>query len=430
MGNFSRDTFDRLKHYVGVRLQQGVPIVDADWNELEDIRRYELQAFLNWFVGNGVPDGNDGFNIEAVGDPNDLLIRGGDGTAEGAGRLLIEGLDVLNESDMRYTAQPLYNNPALAAEWGVDPIPPLTTPAGNRSDLIYIDVWEREVDSTEDPNLINPAIGVETCVRIKREWAVRTLENTSSLPAAVPAHVFYPLAQINRIGGSPTILSRQISDRRQKNINLANLVSEIAAARGTAGSLDARLDVALAGNGQLNANIVGNSHIRTDAAIAENKVRFNGSGHDHSGGANGQLIDTSGLANNAVTSSKINFETVNSGSEADIPSGSTRRVLVEQNSEPGKKIYLPSIAVTNVGGSGLAQVTYNLIYLRTSASSKYDVYLLINHLEAAGGNSTAEVDVIWAVYTFGQLGGPIQLERPIQLEGPIELGGPITELSS
>jgi hypothetical protein len=37
MGNFSRDTFDKLKHYVGVRLQQGVPIVDADWNELEDI---------------------------------------------------------------------------------------------------------------------------------------------------------------------------------------------------------------------------------------------------------------------------------------------------------------------------------------------------------------------------------------------------------
>src|SRR5215207_4039206 len=55
-----------MKHYVGVRLQQGVPIVDADWNELEDIRRYELQAFLKWFVGDGVPAGNDGFRIKAM----------------------------------------------------------------------------------------------------------------------------------------------------------------------------------------------------------------------------------------------------------------------------------------------------------------------------------------------------------------------------
>src|SRR5262245_50301665 len=107
MGNFSRDTFDRLKHYVGVRLQQGVPIVDADWNELEDIRKYELQDFLRWFIGSGVPEGNSGFHIEAVSDPNDFTIRGGDGTSEGAGRLLAEGLDILNENDLRYTAQPL-----------------------------------------------------------------------------------------------------------------------------------------------------------------------------------------------------------------------------------------------------------------------------------------------------------------------------------
>src|SRR5436190_1853120 len=163
MGNFSRDTLDRLKHYVGVRLQQGVPIVDADWNELEDIRRYEVQAFLKWFIGNGVPSGNNGFQIQAVTDPNDLTIRGGDGTAEGTGRILVEGMDVLNESDMRYTAQPLFNNAALGANWGVSPIAPLTTPGGNRTDTVYIDVWEREVDSTEDAELVNPAIGVETC---------------------------------------------------------------------------------------------------------------------------------------------------------------------------------------------------------------------------------------------------------------------------
>ena len=130
MGNYSRDTFDRLKHYVGVRLQQGVPLIDADWNEQEDIRKFELRAFLKWFAGNGVPRGNDGFLIlAAAGTTNNFDIRGGNGTAEGAGRCIVEGLDVMLESTMRYSSQPLYNNPTLAGQWGVSPIAPLTTPA-------------------------------------------------------------------------------------------------------------------------------------------------------------------------------------------------------------------------------------------------------------------------------------------------------------
>ena len=150
MGNFSRNTFDRLKHYVGVRLQQGVPLIDADWNEQEDIRKFELQAFLKWFAGNGVPNDNDGFRIlAAAGTTNNFDIKGGNGTALGAGRILVEGMDAMLESTMRYSNQPLYNNPTLAAKWGVAVITPLTTPGVAREDLVYIDVWEREVDSTE-----------------------------------------------------------------------------------------------------------------------------------------------------------------------------------------------------------------------------------------------------------------------------------------
>ncbi len=227
MGNFSRDTFDRLKHYVGVRLQQGVPIVDADWNELEDIRKYELQAFLKWFIGNGVPSGNHGFEIQAVADPNDLSIRGGDGTAEGTGRILVEGMDVLNESDLRYTAQALYNDAALAAEWGVDPIPPLTTPAGNRTDTVYLDVWEREVDSTEDADLVNPAIGVETCVRTKREWALRVVEGSSAVPIPTAGHNFYGLARLARVGGAAVIAAGNITDLRQTILSLNDALAHL-----------------------------------------------------------------------------------------------------------------------------------------------------------------------------------------------------------
>jgi len=224
MSSFSRNTFDKLKHYVGVRLQQGVPLIDADWNEQEDIRKYELRAFLKWFVGNGVPKGNDGFCIEAIPAENDFLIKGGDGTPDGAGRCLIEGWDVINESKLKYTAQPLFNNPALAAKWGVDPVQRLTTPttatptpAFYRTDTVYLDVWEREVDAEEDyEHLVNPKIGIETCVRLKREWAVRVKEGANEPPTSTADHVFYPLAYLRRKLGVAAI--DDIKDLRRSGL--------------------------------------------------------------------------------------------------------------------------------------------------------------------------------------------------------------------
>ena len=238
MGNFSRDTFDKLKHYVGVRLQQGVPIVDADWNEMEEIRKYELQAFLKWFVGNGVPYGNDGFRISAVVAANDFAIAGGDGTADGAGRCLVDGMDVMNESTLNYTAQTLYGDNALATEWVVPPLPPLSTPTSDRTDTVYLDVWEREVDSTEDPNLINVAIGIETAVRRKREWVVRVAEDASVPPQPDDAdyqvnHSYYGLAIITRRPDDPTILSTDITDIRRTDLTLANMKVPIFIQRGT-----------------------------------------------------------------------------------------------------------------------------------------------------------------------------------------------------
>jgi len=226
MGNFSRDTFDKLKHYVSVRLQQGVPLVDADWNEQDDIRKYELQAFLKWFVGNGVPEGNDGFRIEAIaGSVNDFTIKGGDGTAEGAGRCIVEGWDVLIESSITYRGQPLHVSQPRAAElaaaWGVDTLPELSAPT-DRTDLVYLDVWEREVDAREDGNLVNSAIGLETCVRLRREWVVRVEENSTVPPATPTGHNFYPLALIRRQAGQAEILPEDISDQRLTGLKMAS----------------------------------------------------------------------------------------------------------------------------------------------------------------------------------------------------------------
>jgi hypothetical protein len=193
MGNFSRNTFDPLKDYVAVRLQQGVPVLDADWNELNDVTRQELyDAFSLTFTDGIQPHGFD-LEVGSRAEPNDFGVL--------AGAALIQGRPIRVRKNLRYSTQP-WTDPKRAARDGVAVIPPLTTPTGAannppRTDIVYLDVWDREVGSAEDATLINPAIGVETCVRVKREAAVRVAEGTATLPS-VSQDVFLPLALLHR----------------------------------------------------------------------------------------------------------------------------------------------------------------------------------------------------------------------------------------
>jgi hypothetical protein len=303
MANISRDTFDAMKHYVSVRLQQGVPLVDADWNEKDDIRRHELRCFLKWFVGDGVPTGNNGFRIitdalvlrfskgpciikidesdvanglgfgignnsivvpdlsatqdearifagvdydlseisnnaafsiriddlpkenvilsdtstllaiancihnhfstkekEILGiscevlqsckvinssgeeQRDDFIIKGGDGTPLGAGRCLIDGMEVVNEVD-RYYSEQFYFEEVISdpkrKSYKKRNLPALNISTTNKTELIYLDVWEREVfglvssEEGGDPSIVNDDIRDQTCTRIKRDWVVR-----------------------------------------------------------------------------------------------------------------------------------------------------------------------------------------------------------------------------------------------------------------
>src|SRR5260370_2847215 len=162
MGNFSNDPQARLteslgKHYVGVRMQQAVPVLDSDWNLLEDLRKHELESFGTWFIGSGVPTGSDGFAIFSVVTANDFGIR--HGTCLAGGRL------TENSADVTYATQPNFGAP--------DVFPPsaaLTTPAADKSFIAYLDVWEREVDSQKDPAWVDARIGVEPAGRRSSTW--------------------------------------------------------------------------------------------------------------------------------------------------------------------------------------------------------------------------------------------------------------------
>jgi hypothetical protein len=215
MGNFSRPPDQQLQHatsrrYVGVRMQQGVPLLDADWNELEDLRRYEHETVGTWFIGDGVPVGSDGFHILPVSADNDFGIR--------QGVLLVHGKIVVLDADTSYATQPHFGDPNLNP-----PLPNLTTPGGDAEFVVYVDITEREVNSQEDPALVDSRIGLETAVRITRQWVVRVAsvpQDLAMLDAPPTGHVFYELAYLRRKGGNAKITAPMIEDLRDTQLSI------------------------------------------------------------------------------------------------------------------------------------------------------------------------------------------------------------------
>jgi hypothetical protein len=225
-GDFSNagvDTFDASKQYIGIRLQQGVPLLDRDWNELEDIRRYFERMLRRHYIGQGVP-GADGFAISAPRDgrPNDLLI--------GPGRCMVDGYDVYNPLPLLYSAQ--------AHERA------LSTPQEDEVLFVYVSPRLARVDATEDPDLLNSQdIHLETCLRDKLSWVV----GVSRAPSRPPAGSAL-LAEVRRPGGEAAITEDMILDRRRRHLNLAAAVDDIQGLRKQAAELaetvaDIQLDI-------------------------------------------------------------------------------------------------------------------------------------------------------------------------------------------
>jgi len=198
MGNFSRDTFDPTKSYVAVRLEQGVPLVDADWNELEDVTRNEIYEALRSASPNVASRG--GLDVTPAA-ANDITVS--------AGRAVIDGHPIRLFAPLQYSTQ-RYANAVTAAADGVAQATPLTQPGGPRTDCVYLDAFEREVTSAEDPNLINGAIALETSTRLKREIALRVQQGSSTPPAAPAGHIFLPIALMARTAAA--ISASQIQD--------------------------------------------------------------------------------------------------------------------------------------------------------------------------------------------------------------------------
>ncbi|MEV7731567.1 DUF6519 domain-containing protein [Streptomyces sp. NPDC088921] len=191
-GDYARMTFDPLDDFNRPWMQQGRVLLQADLNELADTLDHRLRALgldvlgpctapLDLDADTGSGPVATGFRIEA--DDNSFTI--------GLGRLYVHGLELDNhggeprhvepglrdlrgQAPVRYEEQPYYLQP-----------PPIS---GGRH-LVYVDAWEREVTAVEDPRLTDPAVGVDTAVRVQTVWQVKVLglgEDATGVDCATP----------------------------------------------------------------------------------------------------------------------------------------------------------------------------------------------------------------------------------------------------
>lgn len=228
-GSYSRNMFSEVKSYVMRSVQQGIPWVDADDNDAQQMH-YQLMRRIEEILGDGAV--GDGFLCSQTGSVNDFDVLGGDGTADGAGRFFLHGHQAhifgsttyRNDGSTedgksihpRITALQYNSGPGeslltdSAANWGVNEhagktITPditqsgstftivsntatqmtitgdittvaqvgdnyrieLTTPSGSdRSDGVFLNVYIDEYDCTDDPNLVH-TLTTSVCAQLR-----------------------------------------------------------------------------------------------------------------------------------------------------------------------------------------------------------------------------------------------------------------------
>lgn len=156
-GDFTRFTHAPQKAYTGVLEQQGRVRLDADFNEDTAIRdRLRRTTNIDVIGRTGAPENDAGFAITASAE--DLGI--------GAGRMYVDGILCELDDATTYSAQPFPPTPV--------PLGGETEITDGRTDLVYLDVWQRHVTAVEDPDLLDPALnGLDTTTRIQTVWQVR-----------------------------------------------------------------------------------------------------------------------------------------------------------------------------------------------------------------------------------------------------------------
>ncbi len=160
-GDFTRDTFDPLKAFSRVLMQQGRVQLDADLNEQADILLRYLHHLARDVVGpHGGPADDLGFAIDGTSG-GDFSIGAGDYYVDG---ILVENEPVDEKGDRIPFPYSYKNQPYT---------PPPEDLASNKTYLAYLDVWERQITFIEDDSIREVALnGPDTATRGQVVWQV------------------------------------------------------------------------------------------------------------------------------------------------------------------------------------------------------------------------------------------------------------------
>lgn len=161
-GDITRDTYRSQKQFLRVLMQQGRVQIDADFNEQVSILLHYLQTVATDLIGPyGVPAAAPGFEIGI--DLNGSNLRD---LEISAGRYYLEGLLCENVEPTSFEKQPYFSQDD---NYDYPDFP----------FLVYLDVWERHVDHTQDGDSHSASIrevalgGPDTAARSQVVWQVR-----------------------------------------------------------------------------------------------------------------------------------------------------------------------------------------------------------------------------------------------------------------
>lgn len=163
-GDFTRRTFNPQKHYSSVRMQQGRVQLDADWNEQVDIDLYTQRMLIRDTIGRtGVPiESPGGFALGFERNPTPRVFVS-------PGRIYVDGILCELEKEIDLNEQPDFPE-TLDVQRLVE------FQSNNQLvNLLYLEVWEREITAFEDPSIVEVALGgADTALRTKVVWQIKT----------------------------------------------------------------------------------------------------------------------------------------------------------------------------------------------------------------------------------------------------------------
>ena len=178
MADLSHDSYAESKRVVRKVLQQGRFVLDSDWNEQMQALVTQRRRILSALIGDVSCRFGEGFSVVGTGASLAVTIKAGF-AAFLLGTKLAELLQLAEDATLSG----------------------FTSWSALRTDYVYIDIEEPEYGPAEDPSVVNPAIGEETCRDIRVKHTFRISEGGA--PGAAPAgHVYISLATVTKSSGS------------------------------------------------------------------------------------------------------------------------------------------------------------------------------------------------------------------------------------